>query len=75
MVHRALFPDEDSPTEVAGISSREKQKYFKEIERIRNELADFRFIDKPECEEAWKKQEDPQEMSPDMEEIGEEEFY
>ncbi|XP_046364381.2 centrosomal protein of 170 kDa-like isoform X3 [Haliotis rufescens] len=75
VVHRALFPDEDSPTEVTGISSREKQKYFKEIERIRNELADFRFIDKPECEEAWKKQEDPQEMSPDMEEIGEEEFY
>ncbi|XP_067680777.1 centrosomal protein of 170 kDa-like isoform X4 [Haliotis asinina] len=75
VVHRALFPDEDSPTEVSGISSREKQKYYKEIQRIRNELADFRFIDKPECEEAWKKQEDPQEMSPDMEEIGEEEFY
>lgn len=50
VIDRALFPDEDTDTDVSGMSSKEKQKYFQEIERIRSELAGFQPIDTPRAE-------------------------
>ncbi|XP_076442172.1 uncharacterized protein LOC143281103 isoform X2 [Babylonia areolata] len=44
---RALFPEEDTDTDISGMSSSEKHKYFQEIERIRSELAGFQPIDSP----------------------------
>ena len=50
VMDRALFPDEDTDTDVSGMSTSEKHKYFQEIERIRNELAGFQPIDGPRTE-------------------------
>lgn len=62
-MERALFPDEDTDLDVSGMSSREKHKYFQEIERIRNELAGFQPIDTPRTDS-----QDP--GSPEMAELG-----
>ncbi|KAK7469618.1 hypothetical protein BaRGS_00036347 [Batillaria attramentaria] len=65
VMERALFPDEDTDTDVSGMSSREKHKYFQEIERIRSELAGFQPIDTPRTESH-----DP--GSPEMAELAQE---
>ena len=62
-MERALFPDEDTDTDVSGMSSTEKHKYFQEIERIRSELAGFQPIDNPRATES----QDP--GSPEMAEL------
>lgn len=62
VIDRTLFQDEDTDTDISGMSAREKQKYFQEIERIRSELAGFQPIDTPRTESL-----DP--GSPEMAEI------
>ncbi|XP_078315046.1 uncharacterized protein LOC111127877 isoform X7 [Crassostrea virginica] len=47
MMHKALYPDDDSCSESPGLSGREKREYLQEIERIRSELAGFQPIAKP----------------------------
>lgn len=59
-----VFPEDDMDTEVnSGLSGREKQKYFQEIERIRSELAGFHPIENP--------RRDDEVASPEMEEFDE----
>ncbi|XP_061173998.1 serine-rich adhesin for platelets-like isoform X3 [Saccostrea echinata] len=48
MMHKALYPDDDSCSDSPGLSGREKREYLQEIERIRSELAGFQPIAKPQ---------------------------
>jgi hypothetical protein len=47
VIDRVLFPEEDAESDVSGMSSTERHKYYQEIERIRSELAGFQPIDHP----------------------------
>lgn len=64
VINRVVFPEDGMDSDVsAGLSGREKQKYFQEIERIRSELAGFHPIENP--------RRDDEVTSPDMEEFDE----
>ncbi|XP_041353126.1 centrosomal protein of 170 kDa-like isoform X3 [Gigantopelta aegis] len=72
IIDRALFPDEDTSTDVSGISHKEKQKYFQAIERINSELTGFQSI---ESDGIWKHSNSSEVTTPDMTEITEDEYY
>ncbi|XP_055957434.1 centrosomal protein of 170 kDa protein B isoform X3 [Patella vulgata] len=72
-VKAVLFPDENNVADISGVSHREKQKYFQQINRLSREITEFQPIDNPN-DNCF----DEDTESPDMAECGEveeEEFY
>lgn len=69
MINRVLFPEDGGSPD----TSKEKQEYMHQIERIKNELAGFQPIETPR-DDGWKDT-DTVSVESDCEELNQSEYY